>query len=601
MPTDLPPDAERALSRRLGKAGINDLSIPLGDGWMQRAGRGSFFVTGGSSGSVVQGGGGGRGGEGDDDKEKPPPPPAPTVMEVETAESNFYLITYDQTPDAHVTKTGHYSVEASMRAMAGASVREPPYAAIALNWQRNRSSVTSPSFLAVAMSSNAWRIEYHNDGKQSILAEVRDSTIKPSGSYHKVRVEVRDGNRLSLHVNQRPVVETLLVPPPPSASNIGGGGGGGGGRGASLTGSVGLAVFRSRMQVKRFTLSPLEPEGGGPDGSGRGGAMVVSASSRPQFTGGDPKLIELIEGEMLESSPRVEWDSIGGLSNAKALLNEAVVLPLIIPDYFAAVACRSPWKGVLLFGPPGTGKTLLARAVASLGKTAFFNISASSVVSKYHGESEKLIKTLFALARHHAPSVIFFDEVDALVSARGAAGEHEASRRLKSELLTQMDGVGGGSDGSGGGGGGGGDAASLVMVLATSNKPWDLDEAMRRRLERRIYVPLPDETSRKEMWLIHLKGVKLSDEVFVDDLARRTEGYSGADIQLACRDLSMMPMRRSIAGKSPDEIMRMQAEGALEGEVKMEDIDTALSRTQPSTASHEHVAYEQFDKEYGCK
>ena len=131
---------------------------------------------------------------------------------------------------------------------------------------------------------------------------------------------------------------------------------------------------------------------------------------------------------MLEVSPNVSWESIGGLSEAKTLLHEAVVLPLLIPDYFAAAACRAAWKGVLLFGPPGTGKTMLARAVASLGKTAFFNISASSLVSYHFGESEKLARTLFALARHHAPSIVFFDEIDALVSTRGAQGEHEVRR-----------------------------------------------------------------------------------------------------------------------------------------------------------------------------
>ncbi len=159
---------------------------------------------------------------------------------------------------------------------------------------------------------------------------------------------------------------------------------------------------------------------------------------------------------------------------------------------------------MLLFGPPGTGKTLLAKAIASLGQTAFFNVSASSLLSKYHGESEKLAATLFAMARHYSPAVIFFDEIDALVSARGGAGEHEASRRLKSELLaqvhpkraemsrnkepsspntggwkplppSQIDGVPSASA-----------AGQMVMVLATSNRPWDLDEAMIRRLERRF-------------------------------------------------------------------------------------------------------------------
>jgi katanin p60 ATPase-containing subunit A1 len=321
------------------------------------------------------------------------------------------------------------------------------------------------------------------------------------------------------------------------------------------------------------------------------------------FTGGDPKLVEAIEAEMLDRSPSVPMESIGGLADAKRLLNEAVVLPLLIPDYFAAAACRSAWKGVLLFGPPGTGKTLLAKAVASLGKTAFFNISASSLVSKYHGESEKLVRTLFALARHHAPSVVFFDEVDAILSTRGAVGEHEASRRLKSELLMQMDGLSssGAAAASTPDCGSSSSSDSLVMVLATSNKPWDLDEAMRRRLERRIYVPLPDEEARREMLQIHLKGVTLAAEVDLDGLARRTEGYSGADLQLLCRDASMTPMRRMVEGKSPSEIIELQAAGALEGEVSAEDFDAACARTLPSTNAAEQQVYVSWNDEFGCK
>ena len=141
----------------------------------------------------------------------------------------------------------------------------------------------------------------------------------------------------------------------------------------------------------------------------------------------------------------------------------------------------------------------------------------------------------------------------------------------------------------------------LVMVLATSNKPWDLDEAMRRRLERRIYVPLPDETARRAMLAIHLKGVALADDVSFDDLARRTDGYSGADLQLACRDASMMPMRRAVEGKSPMQIIEMQASGALEGALSPADFEEALKRTQPSTAAAEHQAYEAWNDEYGCK
>ena len=192
----------------------------------------------------------------------------------------------------------------------------------------------------------------------------------------------------------------------------------------------------------------------------------------------DDKYTSLIERDILDTNPNVQWEDIAALNEAKRLLNEAVVLPMIAPELFTGI--RAPWQGVLLFGPPGTGKTLLAKAVATCANTTFFNMTASSLISKWHGESEKMIKALFQVARKNAPSTIFFDEIDSLMMKRG--DEHEASRRLKSELLSEMSGMNTNSD-------------ARVMVLATSNKPWDLDEAFRRRLEKRIYIPLPEYVS----------------------------------------------------------------------------------------------------------
>jgi len=160
-------------------------------------------------------------------------------------------------------------------------------------------------------------------------------------------------------------------------------------------------------------------------------------------------LASSIQREILDTSPDIKWEDVVGLEDAKRLLKEAVVVPLQFPDLFRG-PLLSPWRGILLFGLPGTGKTLLAKAVATETKTTFFNISASSIVSKFRGDSEKLIKVLFELARYHAPSTIFFDEIDAIMSHRGSGqhssggegGEHEGSRRMKTELLVEMDGLG---------------------------------------------------------------------------------------------------------------------------------------------------------------
>ncbi|XBI28652.1 hypothetical protein VPH35_052826 [Triticum aestivum] len=207
----------------------------------------------------------------------------------------------------------------------------------------------------------------------------------------------------------------------------------------------------------------------------RNGSMDAGPPQKsllPSFESAETRnLAETLLRDIIRGSPDVKWESIKGLETAKRLLKEAVVMPIKYPKYFTGLL--SPWKGILLFGPPGTGKTMLAKAVATECKTTFFNISASSIVSKWRGDSEKLVKVLFELARHHAPSTIFLDEIDAIISQRGEArSEHEASRRLKTELLIQMDGLT--------------KTDELVFVLAATNLPWELDAAMLRRLEKRV-------------------------------------------------------------------------------------------------------------------
>ncbi|KAM9508411.1 katanin p60 ATPase-containing subunit A-like 2 isoform 4-T4 [Guaruba guarouba] len=206
------------------------------------------------------------------------------------------------------------------------------------------------------------------------------------------------------------------------------------------------------------------------------------------------------------------------------------------PQLFTGIL--SPWKGLLLYGPPGTGKTLLAKAVATECNTTFFNISASTIVSKWRGDSEKLVRVLFELARYHAPSTIFLDELESVMSQRGTAsgGEHEGSRRMKTELLVQMDGLARSDD--------------LVFVLAASNLPWELDSAMLRRLEKRILVDLPSKEARQVMiqhWLPPVSnsgGVELRTDLDYSLLGQEMDGYSGSDIKLVCKEAAMRPVRK---------------------------------------------------------
>ncbi|XP_057261695.1 katanin p60 ATPase-containing subunit A-like 2 isoform X3 [Pezoporus wallicus] len=254
------------------------------------------------------------------------------------------------------------------------------------------------------------------------------------------------------------------------------------------------------------------------------------------MTGEMRELATVVSKDIYLHNPNVKWDDIIGLDAAKRLVKEAVVYPIRYPQLFTGIL--SPWKGLLLYGPPGTGKTLLAKAVATECNTTFFNISASTIVSKWRGDSEKLVRVLFELARYHAPSTIFLDELESVMSQRGTAsgGEHEGSRRMKTELLVQMDGLARSDD--------------LVFVLAASNLPWELDSAMLRRLEKRILVDLPSKEARQVMiqhWLPAVSnsgGVELRTDLDYSLLGQETDGYSGSDIKLVCKEAAMRPVRK---------------------------------------------------------
>lgn len=291
--------------------------------------------------------------------------------------------------------------------------------------------------------------------------------------------------------------------------------------------------------------------------------------------GDDNELSNEISGAIVREKPSVKWDDVADLVEAKKALRESVILPMARPDLFTGA--RRPWKGILLFGPPGNGKTYLAKAVASEVEATFFSVSAANLISKWLGESEKLVRELYEQARKEAPSIIFFDEVDALASARGS-GENDAMRRVKTQLLQAIEGIGTGDE--------------LIVTIGATNLPWEIDAAMRRRFERRVLITLPDQEARAIMFKIHTKGVDL-DEIDFDKLGSLSDGYSGADIAMLCREALMTPIREmDVAGVINDKNVKPR-------NPQMQDFINAISHIKPTVAPQELVRYDNWNSEFG--
>lgn len=249
-----------------------------------------------------------------------------------------------------------------------------------------------------------------------------------------------------------------------------------------------------------------------------------SATSQSSISvkGVEPKLVQTIMDEIIEGGQKVEFNDVAGNETSKQALKEMVILPAVRPELFTGL--RTPARGLLLFGPPGNGKTLLARAVATECAATFFSISAASLTSKYVGDGEKMVRALFAVARELQPAIIFIDEIDSLLSERSQS-EHEASRRLKTEFLIQFDGLPTGNS-----------EIERIVVMAATNRPYDLDEAALRRFPKRVYVTLPDFDTRISLLssLLQKQNSPLSaDEL--KSLARLTDGYSGSDLTALAR------------------------------------------------------------------
>ncbi|XP_033608569.1 fidgetin-like protein 1 isoform X2 [Cryptotermes secundus] len=292
----------------------------------------------------------------------------------------------------------------------------------------------------------------------------------------------------------------------------------------------------------------------------------------------DPKMVELIRSEIMDNRSAVTWDDIAGLEFAKCTIQEVVVWPLLRPDIFTGL--RRPPKGILLFGPPGTGKTLIGKCIASQSHSTFFSISASSLTSKWIGDGEKMVRALFAVARCHQPAVVFIDEIDSLLTQRSDT-EHESSRRIKTEFLVQLDGAATGEE-------------DRILVIGATNRPQELDEAARRRLVKKLYIPLPELEARRQIVerLMSNENHCLT-EPEVNEISMLTAGYSGADMKNLCQEASLGPIRSlgfiNIKNISPDQVRP----------VTVDDFKSALTRVRASVSPDDLDSYVAWDKLYG--
>lgn len=292
----------------------------------------------------------------------------------------------------------------------------------------------------------------------------------------------------------------------------------------------------------------------------------------------DPIMVERICSEILDHSPAVGWDDIAGLAFAKKCVKEAVVLPLLRPDFFRGI--RTPPKGILLFGPPGTGKTMIGKAIASQSGARFFAISASSLTSKWIGEGEKTVRALFAVARCLQPAVIFIDEIDSILTQR-SENDQEATRRLKTEFLIQLDGAAcSGED--------------KLLVVGATNRPAEIDEAARRRLVKRLYIPLPDTLARRSMILHYLHSLQtnLSDD-HVDTVVARAQGYSGSDIKALCAEAAMGPIRNL----EPELLMNLSEDQIRP--IGYDDFVSAFDHVRPSVSQKDLASLQEWNEQYG--
>jgi len=305
-----------------------------------------------------------------------------------------------------------------------------------------------------------------------------------------------------------------------------------------------------------------------------------------EITGGDMR--EALKGiepsalrEVFVEVPDVTWADVGGLDDTKERLRETIQWPLDYPEVFEAMDMESA-KGVLMYGPPGTGKTLLAKAVANESESNFISVKGPELLDKYVGESEKGVREIFSKARENAPTVIFFDEIDAIATERGSnTGDSGVNERVVSQLLTELDGL---------------ETLEDVVVIATTNRPDLIDSALLRpgRLDRHVHVPVPDEEGRRRIFEVHTQHKPLADDVDLDALANRTNGYVGADIEAVTREASMNASREFIESVTPEEM----GESLDNVRVTMAHFEQALDEVGPSVTEETRERYDEVEQRF---
>ncbi len=334
--------------------------------------------------------------------------------------------------------------------------------------------------------------------------------------------------------------------------------------------------------------------------------------SNLNYRSNDPFITTIKNDIYVDSSTlTTTWTDISGLVDAKRALQEAAILPLLRPDLYTGL--RSPPKGILLYGPPGTGKncnslhvlkrysphhfdnisifegkTMLVKAVAHESKCILFACSASAMTSKWVGEGEKLIRTLFRMASDVAPSIVFLDEMDSLLGRRKSDGnsEAESSRRFKTEFMVQMDGIAAGS--------GSEDTLKRTLLIGATNCPWDIDDAVMRRFQRRVYVPLPDKYARLTLWKKMVSeskgGITISPRE-VNELVKLTDGFSCSDISSTANEASFGPLR---------DLGDIEAiKGVKTADVRLihfKDFKLAISSTKKSVSKELLKRYEEWEE-----